>query len=210
MYAAREEGVYTKPSSRALFCQRAVLRFAAHAGTGNGDAAQISFPPVKYNWPIYLFTAVLHNWKNTYICRRKRLIVNTHNGMYMDSLKSGYAVPARESATKRYCQVLELVDDPEKIARYRKWHETENIWKEIPEGLRRIGVVDMEIYISGNMLFMIVETVADFDWDEAFSLLATLPRQAEWEDMVGVFQKSAPGARSDEKWRLMERMFKLP
>lgn len=129
---------------------------------------------------------------------------------YMEALKDGYAGHPGESGTKRYCQILELVDDPDKIAQYCKLHQSGNIWKEIPEGLRQIGVKDMEIYISGNILFMIMETVADFNWDEAFSRLATLPRQAEWEDEVGVFQKCRPGMRSEEKWQLMERIFKLP
>lgn len=128
----------------------------------------------------------------------------------MENLKNGYGEPSRAFGVKRYCQTLELVDDPEKIAVYRKWHEPDKIWKEIPEGLRRIGVLDMEIYISGNTLFMIVETVADFDWDEAFARLAKLPRQSEWEELVGVFQKCRTGASSAEKWSLMERMFKLP
>ncbi|MEG1644118.1 MAG: L-rhamnose mutarotase [Bacteroidales bacterium] len=96
------------------------------------------------------------------------------------------------------------------MALYRKWHETGHIWKEIPEGLRRIGILDMEIYILENRLFMIVETSVDFDWDKAFSDLSKMPRQDEWEAFVGEFQKAQHGAKSDEKWRLMERMFKLP
>ena len=128
----------------------------------------------------------------------------------MENLKDGYSVPARKQGVKRYCQMLELVDDAEKIAQYCKLHESDKIWKEIPEGLRQVGVLDMEIYILGNKSFMIMETVEDCDWDEAFSKLATLPRQIEWEDTVGVFQNGRPGAHSEEKWSLMRRMFKLP
>ncbi len=47
----------------------------------------------------------------------------------------------------------------------------------------------------------------DFDWDTAFSRLAGLPRQAEWEEYMSVFQQAAPGASSAEKWQLMERIF---
>jgi L-rhamnose mutarotase len=39
--------------------------------------------------------------------------------------------------------------------------------------------------------------------------LATLPRQAEWEDYVAMFQACKPGSTSDEKWRMMDRMFYL-
>lgn len=58
-------------------------------------------------------------------------------------------------------------------------------------------------------VFMIVETPLDFDWPTAMERLATLPRQQEWEDYMSEFQVAPPGASSDEKWVLMERMFHL-
>jgi L-rhamnose mutarotase len=67
----------------------------------------------------------------------------------------------------------------------------------------------MEIYLLGNHLTMIVDTPADFDWQEAMDRLATLPRQAEWEAFVSAFQGCAANARSDEKWQPMERIFRL-
>ena len=56
---------------------------------------------------------------------------------------------------------------------------------------------------------MIVEVPADFSWDAAFEKLATLERQAEWEAFVSKFQCSKPGATSEEKWQLMERIYTL-
>ena len=67
----------------------------------------------------------------------------------------------------------------------------------------------MEIYIVGTRLFMIVETPLDFDWDSAMARLSTLPRQQEWEDYMAEFQQAAPGSSSNEKWRMMERIFHL-
>ena len=67
----------------------------------------------------------------------------------------------------------------------------------------------MEIYIEGNRLFMIVETPADFDWDTAMAKLATLPRQQEWETYTAIFQDCKPDSTSDQKWKLMERIFYL-
>lgn len=111
---------------------------------------------------------------------------------------------------KRYCQTLDLKDDEQLIRQYCHWHSEEHIWREIPEGIRKVGILDMEIYRLGARLFMIVETPDDFDWDAAFRKLATLEKQAEWEDFVSQFQLSKPGAASAEKWQLMERIFKLP
>ncbi len=43
--------------------------------------------------------------------------------------------------------------------------------------------------------------------DRDMARLATLPRQAEWEAYVSRLQGCKAGARSDEKWQLMERIF---
>ena len=39
--------------------------------------------------------------------------------------------------------------------------------------------------------------------------LATLPRQSEWEAHVAHFQQCREGDTSDQKWKMMERMFHL-
>lgn len=126
-----------------------------------------------------------------------------------NNLKQGYCKPSYPFATKRYCQVLQLRLDKSSIDEYKYWHRNENIWKEIPEGIRRAGILDMEIYLWGNVEFMIVETPLDFDWDEAFGRLATYERQAEWETFMSKFQQADPDKRSDQKWQLMERIFHL-
>lgn len=121
----------------------------------------------------------------------------------------GYRVKEYSGPVKRYCQTLDLRDDPQLIAEYRRLHSEEVQWSEIREGIREVGILEMEIYLLDNRLFMIVETPIDFDWDEAMARLATLPRQAEWEATVAAFQLCRPGATSAEKWRMMERIFRL-
>lgn len=121
----------------------------------------------------------------------------------------GYKQKQYPFKTKRYVQTLDLVDDEAAIREYRRLHSEPVQWKEIRDGIREVGILEMEIYISGNHLVMIVDAPEDFDWDKAMKKLATLPRQAEWEDTVGKYQLSRPGATSDEKWKMMERMFHL-
>jgi L-rhamnose mutarotase len=121
----------------------------------------------------------------------------------------GYVQVLDGGKTKRYVQYLEISDDPKLIAEYRKWHSEEYSWKEVRDGIRQVGILEMEIYLLGNHLTMIVDTPADFDWQEAMDCLATLPRQAEWEAFVSAFQGCAANARSDEKWQPMERIFHL-
>ncbi len=121
----------------------------------------------------------------------------------------GYLIEANNTATKRYCQSLELRDNPELIAEYRKRHSSEHVWPEIIAGIRSVGILEMEIYLLGTRLFMIVETPVDFDWGEAMTKLSTLPRQQEWEDYMAIFQLVQAGATSAEKWQPMERIFQL-
>lgn len=121
----------------------------------------------------------------------------------------GYVQALSGGKVKRYVQTLDISNDPQLIAQYRKWHSEEYSWPEIREGIRQVGILEMEIYILGNRLVMIVDAPADFDWQEAMDRLATLPRQAEWEAFVAQFQGCSADARSDEKWQPMERMFRL-
>lgn len=124
-------------------------------------------------------------------------------------MENGYQVQQYDQPVKRYCQTLDLRDNPELIAEYRRRHSKGQAWTEIIEGIRAVGILEMEIYILGTRLFMIVETPLDFDWDSAMQRLATLPRQEEWEQYMSVFQNVAKGQTSDEKWQMMERMFYL-
>lgn len=106
---------------------------------------------------------------------------------------------------KRYCQTLTLVDDEEMIVQYVEAHA--HVWPEIIEGQRAVGILDMQIYRRGRSLFMIMDTIDDFDFERDMARLALLPRQAEWEAYVSQFQGCAKNARSEEKWQLMERIF---
>jgi L-rhamnose mutarotase len=65
----------------------------------------------------------------------------------------------------------------------------------------------MQIYRLGRSLFMIMDTVDEFEFDRDMARLATLPRQAEWEAYVAQFQGCDPNAPSSAKWQRMERIF---
>lgn len=131
--------------------------------------------------------------------------------MYLCSMEQvfSYKVKHFEGSTRRYCQMLKLKDNPEGIKRYVQLHseQGQEMWKEIREGIRQVGILEMEIYLCGNTLFMIVEAPDGFDWKTAMAKLATLPRQQEWEETVAEFQDCNPNDTSDGKWKMMERIF---
>ena len=126
-----------------------------------------------------------------------------------ETYQTGYAVRRYDGPVKRYVQTLDLRNDPALIAEYRRRHSEKKVWPEILQGIRAVGILEMEIYILGTRLVMIVETPLDFDWDEAMARLAKLPRQEEWEDYMAIFQQARAGATSAEKWQRMDRMFHL-
>lgn len=124
-------------------------------------------------------------------------------------MTEGYQQKHYEGPVKRYCQTMDLKDDPELIRQYKEAHDELHARPEILAGMREVGILEMELYLLGSRVFMIVDAPLDFNWDEAMSRLATLPGQADWEAYVSQFQMCRPDQTSDEKWQMMERIFKI-
>lgn len=122
---------------------------------------------------------------------------------------TGYNTKHYGFPTKHYCRTLELRDNPELIKEYRRRHQQGNVWQEIIDGIKQVGILEMEIFLLGTRLVMIVEAPAELDLDAAMEKLSTLPRQAEWERYMSELQDAAADATSDEKWQIMERIFYL-
>jgi L-rhamnose mutarotase len=122
---------------------------------------------------------------------------------------NGYPQKVFHRPVKRWVQTMDLRDNPQLIAEYRRRHSRGEVWPEVLQGIRDCGLLEMEIYILGTRLVMICEAPLDVDWDEAMRRMASGPRQAEWEAFMAVFQQCDPGQTSDEKWQMMERMFYL-
>jgi len=110
---------------------------------------------------------------------------------------------------KRYCKTLQLENDAALIEGYKKLHAMGNTWPEISQGMKDVGIIDMEIYLDGTTLFMIMDTTQDFDHEKAMTKLAMLPRQSEWEATVSNYQKTSASSSAKDKWKLMERIYKL-
>jgi L-rhamnose mutarotase len=109
--------------------------------------------------------------------------------------------------TRRYCLTLDLKDDPALIAEYKRYHQ--KIWPEITESIKGAGVKDMEIYLLGTRLFMILEAGPDFSFEAKARSDQANSKVQEWEKLMWRFQKPLPQAKPAEKWLLMERIFKL-
>ena len=109
--------------------------------------------------------------------------------------------------SRRYCMALDLRDDAELIAEYKRYHE--KIWPEITQSIKESGIRDLEIYLHGTRMFMILEVDDDFSFERKAQADRENAKVQEWETLMWKFQKALPGARPGEKWLLMERIFKL-
>jgi len=109
--------------------------------------------------------------------------------------------------TKRYCLTLDLQDDQQLIAEYKRYHE--KIWPAITKSIKDSGIEDLEIYQLGTRLFMVMEVNEQFSFAAKAKADQENPKVQEWEELMWRFQKPLPSAKPGEKWLLMDRIFKL-
>ena len=108
----------------------------------------------------------------------------------------------------RYVLTVNLKDGPGIVETYTRHHR--DVWPEVQESLRRVGVEAMDIYLLGRRLVMIVEMRDGLDYRTAFmSHASSSPRVIEWERLMKSLQESPPEAREGEWWAVMEPVFHL-
>ncbi|UZK65453.1 L-rhamnose mutarotase [Sphingomonas sp. M1-B02] len=106
--------------------------------------------------------------------------------------------------TRRQCFALDLVDDPDLIAEYEAHHAAGRVWPEVTADIRATGIIGMEIWRTGNRLFMIMEVAKDYPRSSGSE-----PRDAAWQQLMWRFQKPLPHAAPGEKWVPMSRIYDL-
>lgn len=108
---------------------------------------------------------------------------------------------------RRYCLTLDLKSDPTLIAEYKRHHQ--KIWPEITKSIKDSGIEEMEIYLLGTRMFMIMEVDEHFSFEAKAEADRENPKVQEWEKLMWKFQQPLPEGKPGEKWLLMERVFKL-
>jgi L-rhamnose mutarotase len=109
--------------------------------------------------------------------------------------------------SRRYCLTLDLKDDPKLIAEYKRHHE--RVWPEITQSIKDSGIEDLEIYLLGTRMFMVLEVSDSFSFEAKAAADRMNPKVQDWERLMWKFQQALPQARPGEKWLPMERIFKL-
>src|SRR5882672_4171197 len=92
--------------------------------------------------------------------------------------------------SRRFCFALDLKDDPALIAEYRKYHET--TWPEITRSLKNSGIEDLEIYLIGTRMFMIMEVDQNFSFEKKAEADAQDPKVQAWSNSCGDSSKRCP------------------
>ncbi len=110
---------------------------------------------------------------------------------------------------KTYCLTLDLHDDPQLVAEYKRYHLPENIWPEVVRNIKASGVISEQIYLLGTRLVMILNTTDEFSWEQKASVDRDDPDMQEWERLMWKYQKPLPCARPGEKWLQMEKIFEV-
>ena len=85
----------------------------------------------------------------------------------------------------RYCLTLDLKDDETAISEYKRYHQ--KIWPEIRDSIHGAGIDDMEIYLLGRRLFMIMDVNESFSLAAKAAADAANPKVQEWEALMGQF-----------------------
>ena len=109
---------------------------------------------------------------------------------------------------KVYGLTLDLKENPETIEKYKDYHR--NPWPEPLDGLGKVGVTDMKIFLLGTRMFMYMTTTDECDPDVDFPrYVKENPKAAEWDELMRTFQQKVPEAREGEWWGRMEMVFDL-
>jgi L-rhamnose mutarotase len=108
---------------------------------------------------------------------------------------------------KSFAQALDLHEDPELIELYKQHHR--DVWPEVVEGLRQIGITKMKIFLLGSHLFMYCEAHDTFDPARDYQRYAANARTQEWDQLMRRFQQRVPEAGPDDWWTPMEEVFDL-
>lgn len=111
-------------------------------------------------------------------------------------------------STKRYCLALDLKEDERLINEYKEYHR--KVWPEIITSIKAAGITVLDIYNTGNRLFMIIEADETFSFEKKAAMDADDARVQDWETLMWNYQQALPGSKPGEKWVLMEKIFELP
>ncbi|HEY0686764.1 MAG TPA: L-rhamnose mutarotase [Steroidobacter sp.] len=114
--------------------------------------------------------------------------------------------------TRRMCFAVDLRDDPEAIASYKRWHAPGGPPSGVTRSLRDAGIAVLEIYLIGNRLFMIMDVEPWYSAEAKASADANNADVQAWSQLMDTLQQALPFAKpgvNAGKWQQMECIYTL-
>ena len=109
---------------------------------------------------------------------------------------------------KAFGMALNLRDNPQTIEKYKEYHR--NVWPEVEDALKAIGITSMKIFLIGRKLFLYMETVDEFEIERDFpKYLERHPKCQKWDELMCTYQEKIPEAKEEEWWAMMEQVYEL-
>ncbi len=109
---------------------------------------------------------------------------------------------------KSFALTIDLKDDDVLVQKYIDHHSQP--YSEVVLSLRKVGIQEIRIWLLGHRLFMLLDTIDDFDPEVDFPKYLELdPKCMEWEELMTTFQKPLEEAAEGQKWAPMTEIFTL-
>ena len=96
---------------------------------------------------------------------------------------------------KVYAQALDLKNNKELINEYENHHR--NVWPEVLEGLKSVGIIRMRIWRINNRLFMLIETLDTFNIENFQKYTETNDKAKEWDALMKNYQEKIPNSNGE-------------
>ena len=109
----------------------------------------------------------------------------------------------------RHILLLDLKNDPEAITAYKHWHRPGGPPAAVTRSIRDAGILDLDIWLAGDRLVMVMETGPDFDPQQKAARDAGDPDVQAWETLMDRYQQRLPFAQAGIKWVAAEKIYAL-
>ena len=116
------------------------------------------------------------------------------------------------TALQRRCFALDLRDDAAAIESYKHWHRPGGPPMEVTHSLRAAGIAELDIYLIGNRLFMVMDSDPDHPSSAKSTDQSDNPHVQAWEALMSGLQQDLPFPKQQStagKWQLLEHIYSL-
>ena len=96
---------------------------------------------------------------------------------------------------------------PELLDEYVQHHRA--VWPEVKSALRKVGIGNLSLFLQGEMLFMYMEYRGEGPYEDAMAKYITLPRVAEWEELMKKYKVVPEDGSAETGFSEMREIFHL-